>query len=176
MQVGQQPDSVAPCMRNEFKMSRFGHGGNLAQLENAFGKKSVRLENVVAAPIDQQLEFMHSMIVLTAGELDLGQALPQSGQIAVVMPWQWLFQPENTKVLELTSNRKGTLKPPALMSRQAGLDAGLVGIDHDVDPVADCGADRFHHFYIVAGIGTVKPQLHGTESLAKHALDVLDAL
>jgi len=30
MQVGQQSDSVAPCMRNEFKMSRFGHGGNLA--------------------------------------------------------------------------------------------------------------------------------------------------
>src|SRR5207237_9430145 len=75
MEIGKQPNSVAPGVRRKFEMRRLGHGRDLAKLEDALGEKGIRLQDIVTAPLYQQLELVQPVIVLTPAELDHSKPL-----------------------------------------------------------------------------------------------------
>ena len=51
---------------------------HLAQLEDALGQQRVRLQDVEAAAVDQQLELVQAVIVLAAGDLAACPSLSRS--------------------------------------------------------------------------------------------------
>ena len=67
------------------RCGRFGHRGYLAQLEHAFGEQRIGLQDVEAAAVDQQLEFVQAVIVLAAGDLDPIEPVAQPGKSSVVV-------------------------------------------------------------------------------------------
>ncbi len=61
------------------------------------------------------------------------------------------------------------------MAAMAGLDACLVGVDHDVDAVADGGSNRFDDLEVLVRIGKMKTKLDRAVALREHSLHVFDA-
>ena len=80
MQIGEEPDAISPGVRNELQMRGLGQGGNLAQLEDSFGQQGIRLQDVVTAAINEQLELVKAMIVLSSGNPDAAQTTLMSSR------------------------------------------------------------------------------------------------
>jgi len=138
--------------------------------------RSSVLQDVITAAINERLEPVKAMIVLSSGNPDAAQAVPQPCQVVVVVTRQRLLEPQDIQLPELARNGESTLKPPFHMPGEARLDSCLIGIHHDLDLVGNGGTDGLDDFDVVAGICAVKAQLQGAKALGEHAMDIIDPL
>src|SRR3989442_13540021 len=83
------------------------------------------------------------MVVLAARDRQCVEFVAKATQTVVVVAWQRLFEPAHAHALQLASDSQSDRKTPHAMAAVAGFYARLVGVDHDVDAVADGGSNGF---------------------------------
>ena len=176
VQVGHEADPVAPCVGRDLEARSLGQRRDLAHLAHTLGKQRIRLEDVVAPLVDQELELVEAVVVLAARDRKGVQLVAQASQPVVVVSRQRLFEPAHLHSFELSGHCQRRREAPCAVAAVAWLDAGLVGVDHDLDAVADRGPHGLHDLEVLAGIGQMKTKLHRLVSLRKHSLHVIDTL
>src|SRR5205085_10309575 len=103
------------------------------------------------------------------------ELVAKAPQAVVIVSRQRFFEPTHVHPLELASYLQGLRKTPRAMSAMTGLNASLVGIYHDLDPVTDGRAHRFDNLEVLPWIGKVKPKLHRPVAFVDHATYIFDA-
>ena len=68
VQIRNEADPVRPGVRYDAEMRRLRERGHLPELERALGNDHIRLQNVVAAAVDKQLELVDAVVALAARE------------------------------------------------------------------------------------------------------------
>src|SRR5207245_11483614 len=99
------------------------------------------------------------MVVLGARDRQCVEFVAKATQTVVVVAWQRLFEPAHAHSLQLASDSQSDRKTPHAMAAVAGLYARLVGVDHDVDAVADGRTNGFDDLEVLARVGRVKTKL-----------------
>src|SRR5206468_4337318 len=125
VEVRQQADSVPPRVGDNPEPSGLCQCGDLAHLEDAFGEQRVRLEDVVAAALDEQPELVQAMVILATSELEPVELVAQTNQTVPVVAWQRLFEPEDPEPLKLTRYLERAAEAPRAVSVEPRLDASL---------------------------------------------------
>ena len=111
MQVGVKPRTLHPGVGRAEFMIDFGQGRDLPDLEHAFGHGAVGLHDVIALPVQEQLEFMNAPVDLSAGDKHLGR-VGQAGQIPVIVQGQGFLQPVDIEVFQGAGRFSGPVRIP----------------------------------------------------------------
>src|SRR5207249_9708088 len=94
-------EAVGPGVGGHQEPGRLGKRGDLPELVDTFGQHRVWLEDVIAAVVDQALELMQAVVVLSSRQLQRAKPVPQPPEPRMVVTGQGLFQPRHAKALEL---------------------------------------------------------------------------
>src|SRR5437762_12970233 len=89
-----QAESGEPMVRDEMPVARLAQCGDLAQLGNPLGQAAIRLDDIVAAAVDEQLKLMEFPVALSAGDVDVRFG-PQPGKTLVVEFPKRLLEPRS---------------------------------------------------------------------------------
>src|SRR5437899_11308573 len=119
---------------------------------------------------------MQAVVVLAARDRQRIEAVSQPAEAVVVVAWERLLEPAHIHPLELARDLQRERKPPIAMAAVARLDPGLIGVDHDLDPVADRGPDSLDYFQVFAWVFEVESKLDRPVALGEHSPHVLDPL
>ena len=119
---------------------------------------------------------MQAVVVLAAGDRERVQPVAEAAQPVVVVAGERFLEPPHAHPLQLAGDGQRHRKSPCAVPAMARLDAGLVGVDHDLDAVANRGPHRFDHLQVLERVGQVEAELHRPVAFVEHALDVFHAL
>ena len=132
-------------------------GSRLAHLKHALAEGAVALQNVVARPLRQVLEFIEPGIFLTTGQGNVHLPGDQL-QALVVEPRQGFLQPENVQLLQLPGHVEGRIGVPGAVDvHRTRQMIRLVGVHHEGDLPTKLGDDGPDILQILLGILTVHP-------------------
>ena len=162
-------------MWRDLKTCHLGQRRDFPHLAHALRQQRIRLQDVVAAAVDQKLELVQAVVILSAGDRQCVQAVAKATQAVVVMAGERLFEPPHSHLLQLARHRHCERKAPCAMTAMAGLDPCLIGVDHDVDAVSDRGSNGLDDLEVVARVGKVEPKLHRPIAVLHHPSHVFDA-
>jgi hypothetical protein len=116
-------------------------------------------------------------VVLAAGDRQVGRG-GQAREIVPLVAAERLFQPDHAEIVELAGGGEGAVVAPRRRLLGAG-GAGflrLVGVDHDVHPVADRGPHRLDLGDVLADRLAVQAQLDRGVAPIDQAQGVVGAL
>ena len=117
-------------VRDEMPVARLAQCGDLAQLGNALGQAAIRLDDVVAAAVDEQLKLMEFPVALSAGDVDVRFG-PQPGKTLVVEFPKRLLEPIDVALLELARGGKRAAIIPLRGRSRRRQEGRLIGVDHN---------------------------------------------
>src|SRR3954468_1743960 len=100
----------------DLEPGHLGQGRDLTHLAHALRQQRIRLEDVVAAAVDQELELVEAVVVLPARDGQCIELVAKAPQAVVIVSRQRFLEPANVHPLELASYLQGLRKTPRAVS------------------------------------------------------------